>query len=185
MITKVNLFVVFVPLFLAVLVSLAIYYLLRMRKAANATWSGLLSRLEDVDRNRIAFVALDLVDETGQPREAGDSDIDPSNIWDLVGGLHGLEVLEKNCDVLIDLAFYVQHWHPEALLVAEQLRLNAREIKWHVARLKGAQETGNLSSSFPFYAQRAVATYYLMTRHLLALYEFGNLTEFAQLQAVV
>jgi len=185
LITRVNLFVVVVPLFLAVLVALAAYYLLRMRKASNATWSDLMNRLIAVDRDQIAFVALDLVDETGHPREAGDSEIDPSNIWDLIGGLDGLEVLEKNCDVLIDLAFYVQRWHPEAVVVAEQLRLNAREIKWHVARLKGAQETGNLASSFPFYAQRAVATYYLMTRHLLALYEQGNLAELAQLQAVI
>jgi len=183
--TRVSLFVLIVPLFLTLLVGIAVYYLLRIRKASNATWAGLLSRLREVDRNRIAFVALDLVDETGQPRKPGDSEIDPSNIWDLIGGLDGLEALENNCDVLIDLAFYVQRWHPEALVVAEQLRLNAREIKWHVARLRGAQETGNLSSSFPFYAQRAVATYYLMTQHLLALYERGNLAELAQLHAVL
>lgn len=183
--TRANLFVFLVPLFLALLVGLAVYYLLRLRKASSATWSSLLNRLTEVDRTRIAFVALDLVDENGQPREVGDSEIDPANIWDLIGGLDGLEVLEKNCDVLIDLASYVQRWHPEALVVAEELRLNARQIKWHVARLKGAQETGNLSSSFPVYAQRAVATYYLMTRHLLALYEQGNLVELAQLQAVL
>jgi len=184
-ITRVNLFVVVVPLFLALLVSLAIYYLLRMRKASSATWSDILNRLIEVDRDRIAFVALDLVNETGKQREVGDSEIDPSNLWDLIGGIDGLEVLEKNCDVFIDLACYVQRWHPEALVVAEQLRLNAREIKWHVARLKGAQETGNLRSSYPLYAQRAVATYYIMTRHLLALYEQGNLVELAQLQAVI
>ena len=183
--TRTDLFILVVVLFLALLVSVAIYYLLRMRKASTATWSSLMGRLVAVDRNRIAIVALDLVDETGQPREGGDPEIEPDSLWDLVGGMDGLEALEKNCEVLIDLAFYVQRWHPEALVVTEQLRLNAREIQWHVARLKGAAQTGNLASSFPQYAQRAVATYYLMTRHLLELYERGNLSEFTQLQAVL
>lgn len=174
-----NLFLFAGALFLAILVGIAIYYVLRIRKASNATWHGLLARLVAVDRSKIELVALDLVDESGQ------SEIDPESLWDLIGGMDGLEALEKNCDVLIDLAFYVQRWHPEAVVVAEQLRLNAREIQWHVGRLKGAAQTGNLVSSFPQYAQRAVATYYVMTRHLLNLYERGNLTEFGELQAIL
>jgi hypothetical protein len=54
------------------------------------------------------------------------------------------------------------------------MRLSAREIQWHVERLRGARKTGKLESAFPMYAQRAVTTYYLMTRRLLALYELGN-----------
>jgi hypothetical protein len=91
-------------------------------------------------------------------------------------------VLEANCEVLVDLAFYVQQWYPEALLVAEQLRLSAKEIKWHLERLKSAQQTGKLESSFTMYAQPAVATYYLMTRRVLALYEEGNLAMLADLR---
>jgi len=185
MITRTNLFICVVAVFLVILVGVAIYFLLRIRRASRATWSDIMGRLIEVDRNRIAVVALDLIDETGQPRENGASEIEPESLWDLVGGMNGLEILEKNCEVLIDLAAYVQRWHPEALVVAEQLRLNAREIQWHVARLKGAAQTGNLISSFPLYAQRAVATYYLMTRNLLELYERGNLAEFAQLEAVL
>jgi hypothetical protein len=185
MITRADLFISLAAVFLIALVGVAIYFLLRMRKVSQATWSEIIGRLIEVDRNRIAVVALDLVDETGHPRENGASEIEAESLWDLVGGMNGLEILEKNCEVLIDLAAYVQRWHPEALVVAEQLRLNAREIQWHVSRLKGAAQTGNLISSFPLYAQRAVATYYLMTRHLLELYERGNLVEFAQLEAVL
>ncbi len=103
-------------------------------------------------------------------------------MWKLIGGLEGLEVLERNSEVLIDLAFYVQQWYPEALPIAERLRLDARELKWHVARLKGAAQKGNLQVSFPFYAQRAVVTYYLMTRRLLSLYEAANFSMLADLQ---
>lgn len=180
-----DLFVFVVILFLVALVAIAIHFLLRMRRTSNATWNSLLSRLIAVDRTNLELVALDLVDEAGRQREIGSSALEPDSLWDLIGGMEGLEVLERNCDVLIDLAFYIQRWYPEAVVVAEQLRLNAREIQWHVDRLKGAAQTGNLDSSFPQYAQRAVATYYLMTRHVLELYALGNPLELAQLQAVL
>ena len=90
--------------------------------------------------------------------------------------------MKANCEVLIDLAFYIQQWYPEALVVAENLRLNAREIEWHVGRLRSAEKTGKLESAFPMYAQRAVATYYLMTRQVLALYEQGNHSMLVELQ---
>jgi hypothetical protein len=87
--------------------------------------------------------------------------------------------------VLVELATYVQRWHPEALVVAEQLRLNAREIEWHVGRLKGAAKTGNLQTAFASYAQRAVATYYLMTRNVLDLYEQARFPELTQLRRAI
>jgi hypothetical protein len=68
-------------------------------------------------------------------------------------------------------SLHFQKWYPEALEIADELRLNSREIKWHIGRLRGASKTGHLYEQFPIYAQRAVATYYLMTRSLLVLYE--------------
>jgi hypothetical protein len=96
--------------------------------------------------------------------------------------MEGVEALEANSRVLIDLAFYLQQWYPEALVVAEQLRLSAREIEWQVGRLRGAAQTGKLESAFPMYAQRAAAAYYLMTQRLLDLYEQGNPPRLAALQ---
>jgi hypothetical protein len=139
-----------------------------------------------VDRDGVAQIALDYLDESGQRRsEVSDTDLEPSQIWKLVGGLKGLEVLERNCPVLIDLAFYVQQWYPEAVVLAEELRLNAREIEWHVERLRGASKTGNLEVSFADYAQPAIAKYYLMTRRVLALYERGNLSMLIDLQKAI
>jgi hypothetical protein len=80
------------------------------------------------------------------------------------------------------MATYVQRWYPEALEIAEELRLNSREIKWHIGRLRGAAQTGHMYEQFPLYAQRAVASYYLMTRSLLVLYEGVQVPGFADLQ---
>lgn len=165
------------------LIVIAVHYHRRAQRSSQRNWRRLLTRLTIVDRSSIAEVALDIIDESGQQRkDEGSAALEPSEIWKLVGGLEGLEVLEANCAVLIDLAFYVQQWYPEALAVAEQLRLSAREIEWHLGRLKGAQQTGKLESAFAMYAQPAVAAYYLMTRRVLALYEEGNLAMLADLR---
>jgi hypothetical protein len=108
--------------------------------------------------------------------------MEPSQLWNLIGGLDGLKILERNSEVLIALAFYVQQWYPEAVPVAERLRLDARELKFQVGRLRGAAEQGNLQISFPFYGQRAVAVYYRMTRRVLELYGAANVSMLADLQ---
>ena len=191
--TRASLFAIAVPLFLIALVSVAAFFHRRSRALAAEDWASLLNRLVAVDRHSISLIAEDLVGApehgmgSAHPAQNAAEDfyqesLDPSRIWALIGGLEGIEALEANCAVLIDLASYVQQYYPEALVVAEQLRLNAREIQWHLGRLKGAARQGHLETAFPDYAQRAIATYYVMTRHVLALYETANMPGRAELQ---
>ncbi len=154
------------------------------RRSSPANWEDLFAKLTWIDRNNIAEVALDLVDESGQPKAAEDAaSLEPSQMWKLIGGLDGLEVLERNSEVLIDLAFYVQQWYPEALAIAERLRLDARELKWHVARLQGSCRK-RVTCKSPFPSMRSVRwlTITVMTRRLLSLYEAANLLMLADLQ---
>ncbi|HLH36145.1 MAG TPA: hypothetical protein VKX41_15850 [Alloacidobacterium sp.] len=169
-------FAVSIAAFLVSMAAIAVRSYRRGRRASGTDWEHLLKRLQVVNHNSVAEVALDIIDESGQRRrDDGSAALDSERIWELIGGLQGLEVLKANCEVLIELAFYVQQWYPDALVVAEQLRLSAREIEWNVDRLNGANRTGKLKSAFAMYAQPAVAAYYLMTRRLLALYEQGDL----------
>ena len=176
-------FVAAIGLFVSILIAVAAYYYVRSRRRPEADWEELFARLRWIDRNHIAEVALDLVDESGRPKTSESAvRLEPSRMWSLIGGLEGLEVLEGNSDVLIELAAFIQRWYPEAIVIAEQMRLDARELKWHVARLRGAAGKGDLQVSFPFYAQRAVVRYYLMTRRVLNLYQAGNVSMLTQLQ---
>ena len=89
-----------------------------------------------MDRDGVAQVALDYADEAGKRRtDDSDTELESSQIWKLIGGLERLEALERNCAVLIDLASCIQQWYPEAVVLVEELRFNAREIEWHVERL--------------------------------------------------
>jgi hypothetical protein len=176
-------FIVAVAIFIVALIAIAAYYYRRSQNSSQKNWERLLKRLTALDRSSIAEVALDIIDESGLRRkDEASAVLEPQQIWKLIGGLEGIEALEANCAVLVDLAFYVQQWYPEAIVVAEKLRLSAREIEWHVGRLRSAQQTGKLEGAFTMYAQPAVATYYLMTRQVLALYEEGNLAMLSELR---
>jgi hypothetical protein len=182
-------FLVVLLVFLGFLVTTAGWYYLRYRQRRSSpygTWENLLQDVSYVDRDKVALIALDLVDQSGERRSDEDPlDLDSSEVWEMIGGLNGLEVLERNCPVLVNLAFYLQQWYPEALLVAEQLRSNAREIQWHVDRLRSAAKMGRLELHFPDYAPQAVATYYAMTQRVLALYAQCDLSRLADLQRVL
>jgi hypothetical protein len=182
-------FVVVLLVVLAVLCAAVAYYYLRYRRTQRfpyGNWKSLLSRLSAIDRDKIALISQNFLHETESRRiDEDDSQLDAAQIWSLIGGLPGLEVMERNCAVLVDLAFYVQQWYPEASVVAEQLRLNAREVQWHVGRLKSAAQTGKLEIFFSDYARPAITTYYLMTQRVLALYETYNLPGLADLQRAI
>lgn len=175
-----GLFLVAVAGVVMILIVVSTYYTLRARRSSRNAWMILMQRLRPINRELFTAVALDLLEE-GDPEQR----LDPDLIFDMIGGLNGLDALNQNCDVLIDLATYVQKWYPDALQLAEELRLSAREIKWHIGRLRAASENGHLRDQFPTYAQQAVATYYLMTRSLLVLYEGVQLPEFVDLQRAI
>jgi hypothetical protein len=67
-------------------------------------------------------------------------------------------------------------------LIAEQLRLNAREVEWHIGRLRAAVKTGRRRSAASEYVQQAVAIYFQMTQEVLSVYEQANLPGLAELQ---
>ena len=171
-------YLIAVGVFLALLAAVAAYgyFYRRSYRTSQTTWEKLVARLAAVNRENIQQVALDAIDPSGQPRtDDAAKELTPQEIWRLVGGLKGLETLERNSLVLIDMAFHLQQRYPEALLAAEELRIKAREIEWHVSRLRSAARTEALDGWFANYAQNTVAAYYLMTRRVLSLYEAGGI----------
>jgi len=139
-----------------------------------------------VDPDKISRIALDMIEApTLTSGHQSQEDFDISQISTMIGGLEGLETLKRNSEVLIDLAAHLQRWYPEALTTAEELRMEARQLEWHIGRLRGAAKTGKLDISFPEYGQHAVAIYYRMTRELLTLSERANPAVFAALQRAI
>ena len=174
-------FIIGVSAFLLILLAFGICAVRKMRRRSEVSWDTLFTRLQAVNRENIARIALDL-DENANWNAV---ELRASDIWNLVGGMDGLLILEANCEVLIDMACYVQRSHPEALPIAEELRVSARQLRWHVSRLQGAEKTGKLESAFASYAQQAVGTYYRMTQSVLGLYEWTDVPEAAALKTAL
>jgi hypothetical protein len=174
----------FLFIFLASILGIGAYYYLRNRQRElypYGNWDELLKRLVPLDHENLERIAIDPVAASDHELQCVET-IDPQEIWRLLGGMRGIEVMEKNCSVLVDLVFYVQQWYPEALLVAEQLRLNAREVEWHIGRLKATAKSGRPPVAAAEYLQQAVSIYYQMTRKVLVLYEQANMPGLADLQ---
>jgi hypothetical protein len=166
----------------AVLIAITVYYFWRRAQMSKRSWEELVARLIMVDREGIAAVALDAIEPSGRRRtDELARELKPEQIWKLLGGLDGVEVLEKNSHVLIEIAMHLQRWYPQAASTAEELRLLAKELEWHVGRLRMAADKGHLEFHFASYAQNATIGYYLMTKRLLVLYHKSNLSMFAHL----
>ena len=57
-----------IGIFVGALLSIAGYYYSRGRPSPQVSWEELVKKLTWIDRNTIAQVALDLVDESGAPK---------------------------------------------------------------------------------------------------------------------
>jgi hypothetical protein len=155
------------------------YYVWRIRKSGETGWEELLKRLIAIDRSGVDSVALDAIEPSGNRRaDLLARELEPDRIWKLLGGLEGVERLESNSRVLVDMATYLQRSYPEAAALAEELRLQARELEWHVGRLRMAAEQGSLEFHIGTYAQNAAIAYYLMEQRLQALCQRKNVPSF-------
>src|SRR5581483_526032 len=158
----------------------------RVRKE-EAGWNELIAKLLPVSRTGIHEVATAFLEPTGREMDARHAErhLEPRDVWDFIGGIDGLKTMHHNAGVLIDLASYVSRWNPEAYIVAEQLRLDAHDIKNALSQIERAQRKGKLAYSFSVQASRATAAYYLMTQRVCALYEISNAGLLAQLKEVI
>jgi hypothetical protein len=153
-----------------ILLLVAIRYVRAHRKARRTTWEALMKRLVPVDEKAIERIALDAVDASGghktaeHPRELGRKDI-----WRLLNGMDGINRIDNNARVIVEMAAYLERWHPEASETAEGLRLEARSLEWHVGRLRDAEISDCLDFHFHSYGQRAALSYYTMLKSVLAL----------------
>jgi hypothetical protein len=155
----------------------------RLRISRRKSWEELLSQLVSVDRQAIEVVALDAVLPSGERRtDEKARELGRREIWNFLGGMDGMDRIANNSRVLIEMATYLHHWHPEALDTAEELRLEARKLEWHVDRLRAAQRNKCLELHFHFYGQNAAISYYLMLQRLFVLYAHSRRELFGELQ---
>ena len=168
------------------LLFVAVRFVRRLRRSRDSKWEELMQRIVPVDRHAIELVALDAVEPSGEPRsEEHPRELGRQDIWKLLDGMEGINRIESNSRVLIEMAAYLQRWHPEAAEIAEELRLEASRLEWHVQRLRAAESNHCLDLHFHSYGQRAAVSYYLMLQRVLALYQHSQEALFGDVQRVL
>jgi hypothetical protein len=147
----------------------------RRRLATNAI--ELLNQLQPLSKAGIEAVAADMLDPTADkidPRS--DARLTCSMTWSLIGGIAGLRAMEKNAEILIELAFCLHQWNPELADVAEHLRLSGQDIRKELREIKNRMLWSTFNLALSSRVQRAVGMYYLMARRVIALAEINNST---------
>lgn len=154
-------------LFGLVAVVALVYAQTRSRKLLSKDWQELVTSIEPMHMRGLEMVALDhLEPKKNQLR------LEPEEIWGLVGGKEGLRRMEHNADLMIALAAYVRNWnHDQAIIVSERIRHDSIQLKRAVRRIRWNMHMRRGQLRIPFYVHQAAASYYLMTRRLLSLYE--------------
>jgi hypothetical protein len=164
-----------------VLTGAGIYVHRSARRLVDSDWDTLVARIQPVPFESLEKVALDNL----QPG-ARQLQLEPAEIWTLVGGLDGLERMNHNVDVMIQLAAYVRVWNfDEAVIVAERIRQDAIILKRALHRIKLQRVFRAYRLRVPFYAHQGATAYYLMTRRLLALYETNQFVLYPRLAAAL
>lgn len=151
----------------------------RRRQAASTEWEVLLRRLAAIDRDAIERIAYSDEEPFATATEQG------SEIWFRQVGWKGLDDLQNNCAVMVDMARHIQSRYPEGVIVAEQLRLTARQIEWHLNRVRLASQAGHFEECFREYGNRAICLYFDMTQTLKVLYRELRIAEREQLEALL
>lgn len=168
---------------LAVLIGIGVLYAWRLRRSSKRTWEELMNQIVPMDRQAIETVALDAVEPSGERRsDEHRRELGRKDIWDLLGGMEGIRRMENNSRVLIEMAAYLERWHPEAAHTAEEIRLEARSLSWHTQWLHEAEKNHCLELHFHSYGQNAAIAYYTMVKKTITLFQHSEASLLRDLQ---
>ena len=140
------------------------------RRLLSRSWEEVLEAVEHVDFTGVRTVAqCYLQPDKDQLR------VEPDEMWALLGGLEGINRMQKNASAMLDLAVYAERWNDtEGPIIAEMIRRDAARLQSAVTRIQLTFFLGFGFVKTPFHVQEAAATYYLMRSRLLGLYENGH-----------
>jgi hypothetical protein len=148
---------------------------------ASLNWEDLISRLEPVESEGIAAMAVEHL-HPGTSQLGTETD----DMWKMIGGAKGLARMRANADVLIALAALAQEWSPEeGVIVAERMRRDGLALRRAVVGIGLGMTCGYGKRRAASYIHEAASAYYLMRLRLLALYEASHAARYPSLAAAL
>jgi hypothetical protein len=124
-----------------------------------------------IDHQAIEAVALDAIEPSDEPRsDERRRTLSRKKIWQLLGGMDGIRRMENNSHVLIEMAGYFERRHPKATDLANEIRLEARNLAWQTRWLHEAEKNECLELHFHSYGRNAAISYYIIVKKTKALF---------------
>lgn len=154
------------------------FFLLARKRRKSVDWESLLASVEAVDLEGIRAVAdLFLSPNKHQLR------LEPPVMWEMLGGVEGIERMRRNAEVMLDLCMYAARWGQEGELIAQLVRTDALYLKKAVTRIELMFWFGLGHRRAHFALMEAAGYYELMQRRLLGLYENTHVGLLPELKA--
>lgn len=151
----------------------------KRRAKHSESWEDLLSRAERVDFENVRQVAECYLNPDKEQFKR-----EPAEMWDLLGGLDGINRLHHNAELMLEVAMFAEQWkHPDAPLIAELIRRDGVRLKRLVTRMQLNLLVRRIHGSLAFDLQEAAATYFLMRNRLVGLYETCHVARVPALSA--
>jgi hypothetical protein len=139
-------------------------------RLARCSWEELVGKLHHIESAGIVTVAMNHLAPAKDQLE-----LQPEEMWNLLGGLEGLQQMRENGRILIALAAYVERWnYEEGVIIAERMRRDGLQLRRAVTRIMLETFIGVKQVRIPFYLHEAASSYYLMRQRLLALYQTNH-----------
>ncbi len=151
------------------------------RRPVIRAWQQVLSKLEKVNVDGLQLIAGCYL----QP-DQNQLQMEPPDMWEIVGGLDGIAQLNTNATLMLELARVAEQWNrEEGLIIAEMLRRDAARIRKSTMRLRFILLWSSDSARAPFHLQEAVSSYCLMRSRLFGLYHNAHIALLPQLSAAL
>lgn len=149
----------------------------RARKLRSTDWDSLVSSIQPIHFRGLEIVALDHLQPHGHQLQ-----LEPDDMWQLVGGVEGLKRMQHNADLIIALAAHVRVWNfDEAIIVSERIRHDSILLKRALFRIRLQMMFSQRHLGVSFYLHQAASSYYLMTKRVLALYQTSQFVLYPRL----
>lgn len=153
----------------------------RRRLLLTRSWEDVLGMAEPVDLVGLKSIAdCYLQPDTNQLR------IQPNEMWEIIGGLKGVNRLKVNAGIMLDLAVFAERWNSEhGPVISEMIRRDVLRLNRSILAVQAALFFRWGFVRAPFHLQEAVSSYYLIRGRLLGLYRVSHMGLLHRLEAAL
>ena len=138
----------------------------RERALKHVSWDDLIGRLRPMNT-----IELQKIADCFLHPDAHQLRVEPGTMWETVGGLAGLQQLNSNVEVMLQLAIYAERWNDaNGRVLSEIMRRDAVRVQACVQKIELSMLTRRGLVYLGMELQEAIASYCLLRARLLGMY---------------